>query len=1653
MDTYLQTLLGRRQNKNNVREDGNETKAMMASATPTATITTSITSTTTSVNTSADVAVTVDKGHVDHQKLTLAEEVMGSVDEEAFRTEHISSNDAKPRTTVKEEAFDTGHALADYVNNRNADGTAFRMDGYDAETELDTVGEYDEETELIPPSVYSMFPPVNIEQTKDASAAARQLHEEAADHAEEDDERDMGFTSTAQPNLKTAPPSVKRSDSRLRRDYSSSLPREADNSVRMKTTAESKQTPMFQEPVQLAANSVSSAIKDGANTDANLTSPPGFLALQNWPTLGESSSDQTISEQLELVQIWGTLTPIDDKLGDGSGITETRSTAAGQEHDTTFPEVTQSDDGERLRNGRALKRLSVCHDTMPTAGKQASLSSPGGSSSDTEHKQVTNEPGEGITCDGIPILHSIPGKQNLGSCIPFSTSEPQRNKIVAENTMPQQSLQSEEQLEQNSVNRLKTKETIQDSFQTRPNESNDGSPILPSRSSSALRRDPEGDVTGNGRVPSILSPILAEPQAKDGNSDRTTLKDPVTVLKVRKAIISVKNTIEAQNPGQKFPEAISPAKICANSCKKSPESHTPVDNTLKSRRHVKKRSESGQQRPVVCRRLDVSTPSSAKEEAESVVLNDYTQTEEEVKREKIDPSEATSVMAFGNNSARSRRKLDTLDEVPAGMRSRLSEERNSDIADSGVNGPSRGKSTATRSDETPQGAEIKPISELAPEQNEPPTTNNISSFDREQKKPRHRKSEVEQLRIAIAGYSPPKDGGETLKRRTKQPAQVAPEHCQPPNSNSVRGLDRKQTKRGGRKSEVHQHHIDTAGYSPTKETTTSRGRSVKHPLQSVSQLNQLQTSNTASSLDGKQNKERFQKFEVDRHHVARTKYSPHQEGRKTRKKSVKNPLQISSVHKEPSTSNDSSSLGGKQKKQKFRNSEVDRLDTAVAGYSLPTENRQMWGRSFKQISQPAPEQNELSTSNAPSNFDKKQKLKRRKSEIDKLEIAIAGFSSLGDTRNILGRSARQRNCFSYNEDSPPEDFLETSSEIDNQKQTEFDPRIETNQETQRNIKTRSTQGAGLEIRPPSDDRTISTRQTPQQLKHQQHATTSSSPRGKSEQDVSVGNLVHSKASSKYWKPPIVSKERRKIQRRLLKELDAEVNKQSSARYPHGHEPLVAHQDESQFYIDLSPEFQVESTRQFHQGSRRQTRLQTRQEGRPDHHVRSSRRERSFRQPGTKPMQGESREFSLRVEDTQRRDSFRQSKRLSGWQQRSGDEEGEVNEMDDWNPLNRYRVSTTPPHINPRSHSTPATREQYTGEREKRKRRQARQTRTAASGPEFLGTARQQRNFLEAWTSQEADACRVTVPRLVPCTREDPEGQANDERHESQMPEEREKAVDSESPIKRRKRGRRGKWKCETSDTTPHDGPRRTYRQQNFHELLAKTQEDDGGAAGLRENSDNPSTTTPHYSASPASVFTFDFSPELVTVKPENRVENPPVLPAVSEACGPPEKGDKQSHVHSLRRSSRLKKSSSSTEDRQHSFTPCDRRKCEKGSGHNVSRSRESSMSVTEMDNLRRSERLMDLNPGQERKSSRGSTASQRRLTKGSRGHYREVTEEQRREVADLAGTFGFLCSVSEASPTHLGDGGGVGAGVSVAEPKAKSEGVSTVGLLTVHDSC
>ena len=278
-----------------------------------------------------------------------------------------------------------------------------------------------------------------------------------------------------------------------------------------------------------------------------------------------------------------------------------------------------------------------------------------------------------------------------------------------------------------------------------------------------------------------------------------------------------------------------------------------------------------------------------------------------------------------------------------------------------------------------------------------------------------------------------------------------------------------------------------------------------------------------------------------------------------------------------------------------------------------------------------------------------------------------------------------------------------------------------------------------------------------------------------------------------------------------------------------------------------------------------------------------------------------------------------------------------------------------------------------------------------------------------------------------------------------MPEEREKAADSESSIKRRKRGRRGKWKCETSDTPPHDGPRRTYRQQNSHERLAKTQEDDGGAAGLRENSDKPSTTTPHYSASPASVFTFDFSPELVTVKPENRVENPSVLPAVSEACGPPEKGDKQSHVHSLRRSSRLKKSSSSTEDGQHSFMPCDRRKCEKGSGYNVIRSRESSMSVTEMDNLRRSERLMDLNPGQERKSSRGSTVTQRRLTKGSRGHYREVTEEQRREVADLAGTFGILCSVSEASPTHLGDGGGVGAGVSVAELKAKSKGVSTVG--------
>ena len=106
------------------------------------------------------------------------------------------------------------------------------------------------------------------------------------------------------------------------------------------------------------------------------------------------------------------------------------------------------------------------------------------------------------------------------------------------------------------------------------------------------------------------------------------------------------------------------------------------------------------------------------------------------------------------------------------------------------------------------------------------------------------------------------------------------------------------------------------------------------------------------------------------------------------------------------------------------------------------------------------------------------------------------------------------------------------------------------------------------------------------------------------------------------------------------------------------------------------------------------------------------------------------------------------------------------------------------------------------------------------------------------------------------------------------------------------------------------------------------------------------------------------------------------------------------------------------------------------------------MSATEMDSLRRSVRRidLDLNPERGREGSRWSTAGQRSTTKESRGRrYREVTEEQRREVAALARTFGALCCLSEASAAHAGEGRGTDAGASLDERMTRGKGVKTGG--------
>ena len=1410
METYLQTLMGHRQKYNNVRENCTETKTAMVSTSTAAVTTASIMTISANNNTSADGTISVDKACLDHQELTLAEEVTGSVDEEVFRTEHILPDEAKPRTTVAKEAINTGHALADDVNKITVDGAACRVDEYDEDTELYTVGEYDAETELIPPSVYSMFPLVNTELACDAEETM-QLHDEAVEHAEVDNEQSIGWAPSVQPNCKTIPSRVKASASRLtrRRGYGSSPSKEANNGVGIGTRAKSTRRQRRQAPVQQATSDLlSSARAVAVILRASRFFPTGlsrrFPAPENRPTLGESSSDLTISEQLDLVQVYSAETSTDDRLGDGWELADqSRLTAIVQEHARNVSAATQGDDGEGLRNGHELKGTSVCYNTIPTVGRQQSQSRPDGCSRGTQHQEVTREPGEGIACYEPPH-RVIVGEQIIRSYSPFGTSESKKDRIVEEKTKSETSSHSEKHLKQNSTNCSVAEPAEQDSLQSGPNSSHRQSPgLLQKQSASALRLHPESDVRGNRQMPRRLTSSPEEPQYKGRNPARTIETDPAPVLNARKSNTLVKNTSKAQTPDNNSPAAKSADRSCFTPCKRSPKTHTPAKNAIKTYSRVPKNSGPSLRQPLIYRRHDVNTPLSDGDEAACVVSGVHTNTREEPAPEKMHPHEASSAMDTGDNSAkRSRRKLDSLAEVTVGMRSRLAEERNNDDPDHGEIRTSRG-------------------------------------------------------------------------------------------------------------------------------TSTRAMRSVEQTLQkSPGQSGQLPSNATSC---------------------------------------------------------------GKQKKQK-----------------------------------------------------------RRKSEVDGFDFTIAGFSFPGDTGKTSRRNARPQNC---NEDSPLEDVSEASGKFAFHKQLELDQPKEANKEPHRNIKTRSPLRVGLENLPLLEERTKSTRQTPRQPKHHQHVRICSSSGGKGEQNMDVGVPVQSRESGEFKKNPTVPPERRKIQRRLLKELEDEVTKQPPSRHTQASEPLTAHPEENRFYLDASTEFQAESTQPFHQGVRGQTGLRMQREGRPDHHGVSPARERSRHQPESASLQGRTPGFSCRAEGTQRRGSLRQSRRSSRQQQRR---ESETNEVGDWKPLHRYRVSTTSSLSNPSSRSTPATRERCA--REEKARREC----AAVSGAEFLGSPQQQQadfDFVEtglkAWTSHEAGACRIAVSSLtVAGTRGDPEGQTHDEHHDLQTPDVREKAAGSESDWERRERGRRrSKRKYESSDTPPQHRPRRTRKQRDSHAgRSALTQRAlDDGRSDRCENSDRLTTTTPHDSARD---FASDFSPP-GKARREVR-EKLRALAAPSGACAPSEEGGNQLRGgQNLRRSSRRvnkQLSSSVTEDRQHSSfaTPCAGRKPEKAGGRNASRSRAErrNMSATEMDSLRSSVRRMDLdlNPDGGREGSRWSTAGQRSTTKESRGRrYRDVTEEQRREVATLARTFGALCCLSEASAAHAGEGRGTDAGASLDERRTRSKGVKTGG--------
>ena len=773
METYLQTLMDHRQKYNNVRENCTEIKTAMVSTSTTAVTTASIMTISTDNNTVADGTISVDKACLDHRELTLAEEVTGSVDEEVFRTEHILPDKANPRTTVAKEVIDTGHALADDVHKITVDGAACRVDEYDEDTELYTVGEYDAETELIPPSVYSMFPLANAELAGDV-AGTMQLHEEAAEHGEVDNEQSIGLAPSVQPNCKTIPSRRAR-----RRGYGSSPSKEANNGVGIGTRATSTRRQRHQAPVQQATiDLLSSSRAVAVKLRASRFFPAGlsrrFPAPENRPTLGESSSDLTISEQLDLVQVYSAETSTDDRLGDGWELADqSRLTEIVQEQGRNVSAATQGDDGEGLRNGHELKGTSVCNDTIPRAGRQQSQSRPDGCSRGTQHQEVTREPGEGIACYQPPH-RVIVGEQMIRSCNPLGTSErsynllgtseSQKDRIVAEKTKSEMSSHFEKHLKQNSTNCSVTEPAKQDSLQSGPNSSHQQSPgLLRKQSASALRLHPESDVRGNRQMPRRLTSSPEEPQYKGRNPARTIETDPAPVLNARISNTLVKYTSKAQTPDNRSPAAKSADRSCFTPCKRSPKTHTPAKNAFKTYSRVPKNSGPSLQQPLICRRHDINTPLSDGDAAACVVSDIHTNTREEVAPEKMHQHEASSAMDTGDNSAkRSRRKLDSLAKVTVEMRSRLAEERNNDDPDHGEIRTSRGTSTrAMRS--------VEHTLQKSPGQSGQLASNATSCG--KQKKQKRRKSEVDGLDFTIAGFSFSEDTGKTSRRNAR------PQNC------------------------------------------------------------------------------------------------------------------------------------------------------------------------------------------------------------------------------------------------------------------------------------------------------------------------------------------------------------------------------------------------------------------------------------------------------------------------------------------------------------------------------------------------------------------------------------------------------------------------------------------------------------------------------------------------------------------------------------------------------------------------------------------------------------------------------------------------------------------------------------------------------------